>query len=144
MLTTSEAFEHTENSDKAQSKSDRFYFYFDLITYFWSQDAIVVSLQQVKPAERICAVTVNRQGKEEDLYLRVRSSPFIFGGRRLLLLFLQDITQQQQWAALEQVFFHPPPTKPWSALICFSNLTTWWIYDLMMLAVVCAVPVLGL
>lgn len=68
--------------------------------------AIVTSLKEDRPVERICAVTVYRQGKEEDLYLRVRSCPITFGGRRLLLLFLQDVTKQQHWAALERVFFH--------------------------------------
>jgi len=68
--------------------------------------AIVTSLGQNKPVERMCALTVNRTGKEEDLFLRVRSHPITFNGRRLLLLFLQDITRQQQWAALERTFFH--------------------------------------
>lgn len=68
--------------------------------------AIVVSRTTNQPVERICAVTVNRDGQEEDLYMRVRSCPIMFGDRQLLLLFLQDITKQQQLSALEQVFFH--------------------------------------
>jgi signal transduction histidine kinase len=68
--------------------------------------AIVTSLGQNKPIEKKCALTVEKQGQKEDLYLRVHSWPIAFDGRRLLLLFLQDITKQQQWAALERVFFH--------------------------------------
>lgn len=68
--------------------------------------AIVTSLGQNKPMERTCAVTVDKNGKKEDLYMRVRSCPITYDNRRLLLLFLQDITHQQKWAALERVFFH--------------------------------------
>jgi signal transduction histidine kinase len=68
--------------------------------------AIVTSLGQNKPMERTCAVTVDKNGKKEDLYMRVRSCPITYDNSRLLLLFLQDITHQQKWAALERVFFH--------------------------------------
>lgn len=68
--------------------------------------AIVTSLGENKPVERMCALQVANGDVQTDLYLRVRSCPISFNGTRLLLLFLQDITRQQQWAALERVFFH--------------------------------------
>ena len=68
--------------------------------------AIVTSLSKNKPAEQTCALTVNRRGKQEDLYLRVRAMPINFGCTRMILLFMQDITQHQQWAALERTFYH--------------------------------------
>ena len=68
--------------------------------------AIVSSLEQNKPAERICALTTRKGGEEIDLALQVRSQPILIDGERFLLLFLQDITLQQQRAALERTFFH--------------------------------------
>jgi len=68
--------------------------------------AMVSSLEENKPAEKICALSANRGGKEIDIALLVRSHPIAIDGKRFLLLFLQDITQQQQRAALERTFFH--------------------------------------
>lgn len=68
--------------------------------------AIVSSLGQDKPVERICALSANRGDKEVDIALLVRSHPINIDKRKFLLLFLQDITQQQQRAALERTFFH--------------------------------------
>jgi PAS domain-containing protein len=68
--------------------------------------AIVSSLGQDKPVERICALSANRGDKDVDIALLVRSHPINIYKRKFLLLFLQDITQQQQRAALERTFFH--------------------------------------
>ncbi len=68
--------------------------------------AIVSSLGQDEPVERICALSANRGDKEVDIALLVRSHPINIDKRKFLLLFLQDITQQQQRAALERTFFH--------------------------------------
>ncbi|MCE5283228.1 MAG: HAMP domain-containing histidine kinase, partial [Deltaproteobacteria bacterium] len=68
--------------------------------------AIVTSLEDDRPAERTCALTVQRGEGKADLYLRVRSNPVVFNGRRLLLLFIQDITHQQRWTTMERIFFH--------------------------------------
>jgi signal transduction histidine kinase len=68
--------------------------------------AIVSSLEQDKPVERICALSTDSGGKTVDLVLLVRSHPIKINRKVFLLLFLQDITKQQQRAALERVFFH--------------------------------------
>lgn len=68
--------------------------------------AIVSSLAQDKPVERMCALTANRDGRTVDIALQVRSQPIKINGKKFLLLFLQDITLQQQRAALERTFFH--------------------------------------
>ena len=68
--------------------------------------AIVSSLEQNKPVERICALTTRKGDEEIDLALQVRSQPILIDGERFLLLFLQDVTLQQQRAALERTFFH--------------------------------------
>lgn len=68
--------------------------------------AIVASQEAGQAAERECAVTVQREGQEADLFFVVRSEPLDFDGERLILLFLRDITVPQQRAALERIFFH--------------------------------------
>lgn len=68
--------------------------------------AIVSSLEQNIPVEKICALSANRAGQEIEVALLVRSHPIIIDKKRFLLLFLQDITKQQQRAALERTFFH--------------------------------------
>ena len=68
--------------------------------------AIVSSQEHNGPMERICALTVERNGQQMDLSLSVKSHPVTISKTRFLLLFLQDITQQQQRAALERTFFH--------------------------------------
>ncbi len=68
--------------------------------------AIVTSLSQNKPVERICALTANRGGHKVDIALLVKSHPIEIDCETFLLIFLQDITLQQQRAALERTFFH--------------------------------------
>lgn len=68
--------------------------------------AIVTSLKQNRPDERICALTANRGGKNIDISFLVKSHPIQIDGVTFLLLLLQDITLQQQRAALERTFFH--------------------------------------
>jgi hypothetical protein len=68
--------------------------------------AMVASIGQNKPAERMCALTVNRGDTTVDLALLVKSHPIKIDNHKFLLLFLQDITFQHQRAALERIFFH--------------------------------------
>jgi K+-sensing histidine kinase KdpD len=68
--------------------------------------AIVASLKEDRPAERVCAIERTRGGESEDLFFAVRASPLKIDGERFLLLFLHDITSEQQRATLERAFFH--------------------------------------
>ncbi len=68
--------------------------------------AIVSSLGQDKPVEKICALTRNTGEHKNDIFLLVKSHPIKIDGTKFLLLFMQDITVQQQRAALERTFFH--------------------------------------
>jgi K+-sensing histidine kinase KdpD len=68
--------------------------------------AMVASLGQDKPVERICSLSVNKNGATFDLALLVRSHPIVIEQKKFLLLFLQDISVQEQRAALERLFFH--------------------------------------
>ncbi len=68
--------------------------------------AIVASLSQGIPIERICALTARRGGNIVDMALLVKSQPITIENKRFLLLLLQDVTLQQHRAALERTFFH--------------------------------------
>ena len=68
--------------------------------------AIVTSLKDNVPAERLCALTAKREGKHVDLALRVRSQPIEVGHKRFVLILMRDVTAEQQRAALERTFFH--------------------------------------
>jgi len=68
--------------------------------------AMVSSLKQNKPVEKICALSADKGCKKTDIALLVRSHPIHIDRKRFLLLFLQDITREQQRAALERTFFH--------------------------------------
>ncbi|OPY89676.1 MAG: Sensor protein KdpD [Syntrophus sp. PtaU1.Bin208] len=68
--------------------------------------AIVSSLTQDKPVERMCALSAKRNGQNVDIALLVRSYPTRIAGKIFLLIFIQDITRQQQRDAMEKAFFH--------------------------------------
>jgi signal transduction histidine kinase len=68
--------------------------------------AIVASICENRPAERICALSIDKGDRVVDKALLVRSHPITIDREKLILLFLQDITKQQQRAALERTFFH--------------------------------------
>jgi hypothetical protein len=68
--------------------------------------AIVASICNNRPAERICALSIEKGDRVVDKALLVRSHPMTIDREKFILLFLQDITKQQQRAALERTFFH--------------------------------------
>jgi len=68
--------------------------------------AMVTSLAENRPAERVCVLHSKQGNSEVDLAFKVHAHPITMEGRRFLLLFLQDITRLQQLAALERSFFH--------------------------------------
>ena len=68
--------------------------------------AMVASLTLDTPVERLCALSVEHHGVEEDMCLSVRSCPITLEGKRFLLLFMQDVSKYQETVALEQVLLH--------------------------------------
>jgi signal transduction histidine kinase len=68
--------------------------------------AIVTGLNEDRPTEQTCAITVQRDGTTADLFLKVRAQPLTSAGRRYLLLFMQDYSEEQQRALIHRVFFH--------------------------------------
>jgi len=68
--------------------------------------AIVGALAHGRAEDRMCVAEVTRDGRTDDVVLKVRAAPLDLGGERVLLLFLLDATEEQRRAALEQVFTH--------------------------------------
>lgn len=68
--------------------------------------SIVAAMETMQPQERTCALTVEKDNQQVDLYFNVRSCPLVVDGDLYVLLFLQDITVQQYRACLDRTFFH--------------------------------------
>ncbi|MDO8963041.1 MAG: HAMP domain-containing sensor histidine kinase [Coriobacteriia bacterium] len=68
--------------------------------------ALVAALGLDEPAERVCALTTNRDGRDVDTCLLVRANPIPIDGGRFLFLFLKDVTIEWNRAALDRTFFH--------------------------------------
>lgn len=68
--------------------------------------AIVSSLGQDIPVERVCALSAHRGDRKVDIAFLVRSQPIKIEQQKFILIFLQDITRQEQRAALERTFYH--------------------------------------
>jgi len=85
--------------------------------------AMVASLQQDGPAERICALQAMQNGKPVEVALHVRAQTITISGRRFILIFVQDISQQQQRAALERTFYHDI-NNHLCLLLCASEMLT--------------------
>jgi hypothetical protein len=68
--------------------------------------SIVAALESGQPQERTCALTVEKDNQNVDLYFSVRSCPLVIDGNQFVLLFLQDISVQQHRACLDRTFFH--------------------------------------
>lgn len=68
--------------------------------------ALVATMDEAMPNERVCALTARRQETTIDLVLQVRAHPIDIDKERFLLIYLEDITLEQHRAALERTFFH--------------------------------------
>jgi hypothetical protein len=68
--------------------------------------ATVACLDSGRPAERKCAVTVEKNSKRKDQFYKISSYPVIVKQQRYVLLFMNDISKEQQWATMERLFFH--------------------------------------
>ena len=69
-------------------------------------NAILSSLAEDKPVERICVANVEQKGQELEICFQVRAAPIIFEKQKFIVLLMQDISTQHAQAALERVFFH--------------------------------------
>jgi signal transduction histidine kinase len=68
--------------------------------------AIVSALGTYEPAERVCALTADRDGRAAEVCLLVQASPLAIEGEKLVFLFLKDVSIEWSRAALARTFFH--------------------------------------
>ena len=68
--------------------------------------AMVASLADNRPVQRNCAISVQRNGRREELFFRVHAAPILIEGQTFILLMLNDISEHQRMAAMQRVFFH--------------------------------------
>jgi hypothetical protein len=68
--------------------------------------SIMSTLESEQPQENTCAITVEKDNKEVDLFFQVRCCPIRIAGNKFILFFLQDISVQQQRANLDRTFLH--------------------------------------
>ncbi|WP_191966125.1 sensor histidine kinase [Oryzomonas japonica] len=68
--------------------------------------SIVTAMETRQPQERTCALTVERDNQNVDLYFSVRSCPLVVDDSLYVLLFLQDISMQQYRSCLDRTFYH--------------------------------------
>ena len=68
--------------------------------------SIMTAMETMQPQERTCALVVEKDGQNVDLYFSVRSCPLVIDSNIYILLFLQDISMQQHRACLDRTFFH--------------------------------------
>lgn len=68
--------------------------------------SILAALETRTPHEETCALTVEKDNQNIELYFLVRSCPIFIESCVFILLFLQDISSQQYRACLESSFFH--------------------------------------
>lgn len=68
--------------------------------------SILSAIDDNKECEKVCALTIDKNGRKSDICLLVRAQPLIVDGCRWILIYAEDITQQQFWASLENIFFH--------------------------------------
>ena len=64
------------------------------------------ALRDGQPAERRCALSVNRGGERLDLEFRARASRLELDGSSFLLLTLQDVSMEARRAMVERTFLH--------------------------------------
>jgi signal transduction histidine kinase len=68
--------------------------------------AIVASLGENRAVQRNCAISVQRNGRPEELFFRAHAAPMPIEGQTFILLMLNDISEYQRMAAMQRVFFH--------------------------------------
>lgn len=68
--------------------------------------ALLTAIDNDKACEKVCALTIDKNGRKSDICLLVSAQPLVVDGSRWILVYAQDITQQHFWASLENVFFH--------------------------------------
>jgi signal transduction histidine kinase len=68
--------------------------------------SIMAALKSEHSHEGTCAVTIEKDNKEVDLFFQIRCCPVRIEDQTFILIFLHDISIQQQRATLDSAFFH--------------------------------------
>ena len=68
--------------------------------------AIMSALHSEQPQENCCAVTVEKDNKDVELFFQVRCCPIKVGDNSFILFFLHDISVQKQRDMLDSTFYH--------------------------------------
>lgn len=68
--------------------------------------SILAAMEKSGPAERDCALTVDRDGTLIDAEFRVRAQSLDLPPEKFILLSLTDVSAERRRAALERAFFH--------------------------------------
>lgn len=68
--------------------------------------AMLTAIDNDKACEKVCALTIDKNGRKSDICLLVSTQPLVVDKSKWILVYAQDITQQHFWASLENVFFH--------------------------------------
>ena len=68
--------------------------------------SIMATVETRQPQEQTCAITIEKDNQNVDLYFSVRTCPLVIEDRLYVLLFMQDISMQQYRACLDRTFFH--------------------------------------
>jgi hypothetical protein len=83
--------------------------------------AMVASMVDKHPVQRICALSAKRGGRLMDFFFKIQASRIKVDEDRFILLFLEDITRLQQLESVEHVFFHDI-NNTLSSLVSASDL----------------------
>jgi signal transduction histidine kinase len=68
--------------------------------------AIMSALHSEQPQENCCAVTVEKDNRDVELFFQVRCCPIKVGDNSFILFFLHDISVQKQRDMLDSTFYH--------------------------------------
>ncbi len=68
--------------------------------------SIMAAMESRQPQERTCALTIEKDNQQVDLYFNVRSCPVFIDDEMFILMFMQDVSVQQHRNCLDRTFFH--------------------------------------
>ncbi len=73
--------------------------------------SMVSALKNKTSKSKVCSIRAQQNGKEDNLYFKVKSTYLELEEEQLILIFMEDITYKQKIAELERVFFHDIKNK---------------------------------
>lgn len=68
--------------------------------------AMMSAIKDDHVTEKVCALTVHKNGSTHEKYLSVRAQPLIYDENKWILIFAHDITNEHELSTLEHIFYH--------------------------------------